>query len=130
MTILDNIPFFETLSVSDRQHLSYFCQKQNLDKWEVLFCQWDEPSAFYVITSGSFSVQKTENGVTKELGPVLEWNILWEMALFWENELRNATVIAHEKSEVLTILDFSIQELTKTYPYILKKIQKIIEERK
>jgi len=40
-----------------------------------------------------------------------------------------ATAIALEDSTLLTILSFSIKELTQKYPNLLIKIQEIIEER-
>ncbi len=129
MGVLDTVPFFDSLQESDRQHLSYFCQKQEIPKGQVLFSQWDEPNAFYVVVSGAFSVHQDTDGVVKELGPVMPWDILWEMALFWDNEKRNATVAAKEDSSVITILDFSIKELAKNNPEILEKIQKVIQDR-
>jgi len=129
MWILDTTPFFLSLSGEDRIQLSYFCQEKKINKWEELFRQWDEASAFYIVISGSFGVYKKENGVVTELGPVCVGDILWEMALFWESGVRNATIIAKEDSTLVTILDFSIKELTRKYPDILKKIQDIIKER-
>lgn len=129
MSILDEISFFESLSQDDRTHLSYFCQKKHIAAWEQLFAQWDEPNAFYIVASGSFVVSKEEWGEVTELGPVLSWDILWEMALFWENTVRNATVTAASDAAVITILDFSIKELTKKNPDILEKIQKIVQSR-
>ncbi len=129
MSILDWIWFFESLSQEDRTHLSYFCQKKHIASWEQLFAQWDDPNAFYIVVSGSFTVLKEESGNTIQLGPVLPGDILWEMALFWENTVRNATVTAAGDSSVITILDFSIKELTKKNPEILERIQKIVESR-
>lgn len=129
MTILENIPFLESLHPEDIQHLSYFCQEKVMKEWEELFHQWDEPNAFYIVTEGSFSVYKEVNGITQELWPICEWDILWEMALFWESELRNATVVAKQGAKCITILDFSIKELTKKNPKLLEKIQQIIQQR-
>lgn len=129
MSILDWVPFFDSLSWEDKQHLSYFCQKKDIAQGDELFHQWDSPTAFYVVVSWSFSVFKEIDGQTQELWPVEVWDILWEMSLFGQNENRNATVVAKENSTLITILDFSIQELVKTNPDILEKIQKVIEKR-
>lgn len=129
MSLLDSIPFFAPLSEDDRQHLSYFCQQKSMAEGEELFHQGDEPNAFYVVTGGSFGVYKKQWDQTTELWPVNVWDILGEMALFWEEEVRNATIIAKADSTLVTILDFSIKELTKKYPDLLKKIQDIIKER-
>jgi CRP-like cAMP-binding protein len=51
------------------------------------------------------------------------------MALFGKNKRRMATAIAKRDSILITILDFSIKELTHKYPDLLSKIQDIIEER-
>ncbi len=129
MSFLDSVQFFKTLSSGDRQHLSYFCQKKTLQKWEELFHQWDEPNAFYVVISGSFAVEKEKDGIIQELWPVQAGDILWEMSLFGKEHARNATIVAKEDSELITILDFSIKELTNKNPDILEKIQKIIKQR-
>lgn len=129
MTLLDTVEFFSTLTLEDKQHLSYFCQEKKVIAGEELFHQWDEPSAFYVVISGTFSVHKMKDGITSELGPVCEGDILGEMSLYGTDTVRNATVTAKEDSLVLTILDFSIKELTNKYPDLLKKIQDIIKQR-
>ena len=40
-----------------------------------------------------------------------------------------ATAKAKNQCILITILDFSIKEITQKYPKLLEKIQKIIEER-
>ncbi len=65
---------------------------------------------------------------------VLLWEVdaeevLWEMALFWKTKKRMATAIAQNNCELITILSFSIKDLTKKYPDLLEKIKNIIERR-
>jgi CRP-like cAMP-binding protein len=55
--------------------------------------------------------------------------ILWEMALFWDTNKRMATATALVECRLIVVLWFSIKELTHKYPELLKKIQKIINDR-
>jgi len=52
------------------------------------------------------------------------------MAIFNEPKVRTASVRAVQDTEVVILLSFSIQQLSKTNPEIVEKIKKVIEERK
>ena len=55
--------------------------------------------------------------------------MVWEMALFWENKKRSATVRTAQDTMVIGILGFSIWELSNKNPVILEKIKSIISIR-
>jgi CRP-like cAMP-binding protein len=61
MNYFENIELFQDLTVEDQLQLSSFCQEQHMNSGEILFKQGDEPQAMYVISSGSFLIQKEIN---------------------------------------------------------------------
>jgi CRP-like cAMP-binding protein len=52
------------------------------------------------------------------------------MALFDEPKVRSASVKAVEDTELIILLSFSIDQLSRSYPEIVSEIKKVIEERK
>ena len=129
MSILKDLELLKDLSDQQKDNLELFCQQKFLEAWEVLFRQWDEANAMYILASGKIEVSNTINSKKIVLGDVQAEEIIWEMALFWESKYRMATAQAKTDCVMITILDFSIKELTKQFPALLEKIQKIIEER-
>lgn len=100
-----------------------------MNSGEILFKQGDEPQAMYVISSGSFLIQKEINWVDETIAVLETGDLVWEMAFFWEPPVRTATVIADSESVVLVIIQFSIQQMISKYPKLYEKIQSIIKER-
>lgn len=129
MGILDTVSFLKELSESDKQTLENFCQLKNIQKWEKLFSEGEEANALYILVSGKLSVYRFGNDTQKLLATLRAEDVIGEMWVFWDEKLRNATVIAEEDTTLVIILDFSIQDLAKKYPSISKKIQKMIWER-
>lgn len=129
MSMLKDLELLKDLSDQQKDNLELFCQQKFLEAWEVLFRQWDEANAMYILASGKIEVSNTINSKKVVLGDVQAEEIIWEMALFWESKYRMATAQAKTDCVMITILDFSIKELTKQFPALLEKIQKIIEER-
>lgn len=129
MSIVSGIKLLETLSSKEKEDLSLFCQKRELEPGEILFKEWEEASVMYILVKGSMEVYNYFWGKEVQLGKVHAEEILWEMALFWENSKRMATARAIDECQVLAIMSFSIKELTVKYPDLLSKIKNIIEER-
>lgn len=129
MNILHWIKLLSDLSESDKDNLSLFCQEKSLKRWEVLFKEWDEANAMYILKKWSFEIRKIINWKEIVLWNVLAEELLWEMALFWDTNKRMATAISLEDSCMITILSFSIKDLAKKYPLLLDKIKEIINDR-
>ena len=130
MSVLDSIELFDSLSVQEKDTLALFCQDRDLLKWEELFAQWDEASAMYIVVSWKLWSYRTEEGKEKML---LWYNNVWElvgeMALFWERAARTATTVAEEDSKLITILYFSLKEIENKHPEILNKIKEVVLHR-
>jgi len=130
MNYFDGVELFSDLSLEDQTSLSDFCQTQNLNSGDVLFRQWDEPQAMYIIASWKMLVQKELQWWEKNNVAVL-WvgELVWEIAFFWEPPTRNATVIAQETSTLIVIIRFGIDQMIEKYPDLYEKVKHIIQER-
>jgi CRP-like cAMP-binding protein len=129
MTFLDKIEILAPLTKEEKNRLSDFCQERPVNKWEVIFDEWDEANAMYILKTGSVGIYKDIDGIKVYLWTVHAEEILGEMAIFNNNWIRTAQAIAMEDTIIITILSFSMHELTKTNPIIMNKIHQIIEER-
>jgi len=129
-SILDNLDTLKTLSQQERDDLAIFCQERYIQKWETLFSEWDEWNAMYFLKTWKIDILKNINWEDITLWQVVAEEVLWEMALFNDtNNKRMATAIASENSNLVVILDFSMNELKSKHPQVIEKIKQIIEYR-
>ena len=129
MSILDNLKILESLSIEEKENLSLFCQKKYLEKWEILFLEWEDANAMYILSDGAIEISKNHDGENIILWEVHAEEILWEMALFWDSTKRMASAKALEETILITILSFSLNDIVDKYPDLLEKIKVIIKER-
>ena len=129
MGLFDNTKILKDLTNSEKKNLEVFCQEKNVKAWEILFNEWDDANAMYLLQSWEIAVYKTTNWKTNLLWNILAEDILWEMALFWNRWKRMASAKAVKDSILIVLLEFSIKELTKKHPEIMDKIKNIIEIR-
>lgn len=133
MSILDWIQFFDSLSVSEKDNLSLFCQERFLKSGEILFNEWDEAVALYVVKKWKIKAYKDRSDGEKVLWLISEWEFVWEMAFFdWDNvpKRRMASIKALEDTDLIVIMNYSLIELAKNRKDIYDKITQIIVERK
>lgn len=124
--MLEKISLFASLSDSEFDTLSMFCQERQYKAGEFLFHQWEEATAMYILISGSLEVFNER----KVLWLIQPWEFVGEMAIFAEPKDRSASVKALEDSNVIILLSFSVQELSRTHPEITDKIHQVILKRK
>ncbi|MDD3145556.1 MAG: cyclic nucleotide-binding domain-containing protein [Candidatus Gracilibacteria bacterium] len=129
MSILDGIKLLDELTKTDKENLSLFCQLKSLKKGEIIFKEGEEAIAMYILKTGKIEIRKDIDGKIVVLGNVEAEEILGEMALFGDDNKRMATAVAIEECELITILSFSIKDLTKKYPLLYEKIKDIINDR-
>lgn len=129
-SMLDNLEILKTLTQQDRDNLSVFCQERFLKKWEILFSEWDEWNALYFLKSWKIIISKNIDWEDVKLWQVVAEEVLWEMALFQSaSKSRMASAISSENSNLIVILDFSMNELKAKHPQVIEKIKEIIEYR-
>lgn len=124
--MLENIELFSWLSKQEIDTLELFCQERKFLKWETIFSKWEEATAMYILKDWLLEVIDD----WKILWHIEDGWIVWEMAIFTEPKLRSATVKVLQDSELIVMLPFSIQDLTKKHPDVSKKIEQIILERR
>lgn len=127
--MLDWLEILKALSAEEKENLSNFCQERYLQKWDVLFREGDEANAMYILKTGTFEVSREINGDRVVLGNVKAEEMLGEMALFGDTNKRMATAVCIKDSILITILSFSIVEMTNKNPDLLEKIRNIINDR-
>ena len=131
MNILDWIEIFSDLSEQEKQNLSLFCQEKNIKEWEILFNEGDEASAMYILKKWNIEITKDINWKQTVLWKVKEQDLIWEMAFFWNTKMkRSASAKAITECNLIVILFFSIEELTKKHSELLEKIKIIVNNRK
>ena len=129
MSILDWVKLLSSLTDEEKNNLSFFCQKKRVSNGERIFGEWDIANAMYILVSWIVEISSIKNWKKIVLWKVEPEEILWEMALFWEKWVRMATAKAIEDTVLITILSFSIKDLTNKYPRLLDKIKDIIKWR-
>ena len=132
--MLEQIPIFSGLSNAEISKLELFCQERYIKSSEVLFGEWDDASALYIVKEWKLKVYKDRSDGEITLWFVEKGGIVWEMAIFeaMENthKKRMASVKAAENTYLIVIMNYSIMDLSKKYTEIYEKILKIIKERR
>ena len=129
MAMLDGLGMLDYLSDKEKTQLEVFCQEKFLQPWDVLFNEWDEANAMYFLKEWKIEISKSIKGTPTKLWVIEAEDILGEMALFGSSSKRMATAKVQKDTILITILSFSIKELTSKHPILLEKIKEIIEAR-
>lgn len=131
------VSIFDTLTSAELDNLSLFCQERFLKEWEILFNEWDDAVAMYILKSWKLKAYKDRSDWEIILWFIESGDMVWEMAIFEAIEnnsnipkKRMASIKAVENSFLVVIMNYSILDLSKKNSWIYNKIVKIIEERK
>ncbi len=127
------ITLFDSLNNEEKNNLELFCQQRFLKAWDILFQEWDEPVAFYILKSWSLKVYRSRSEWEQILWYIKIWEMVWEMAIFHIDGIANkrmASVKALEDSKMIVIMNYSIIDLSKKHKNIYDKIINIINQRK
>lgn len=84
---------------------SWFFQIKTLEKWEVLFDEWDIDNNLYIIKEWELSIEKYIDSTkieTKKLAKLKNSEIFWEWSL-WDNSPKQVKIIATKKTTLLEI---------------------------
>lgn len=120
------IELFSSLNESELKTLELFCQDRFIEKWEILFEEWEEANSMYVVKSWLLEAYVWD----EVLWSINPWECVWEMAIFeWHNK-RTASVRALEDTSMIVFVAFSIEDLAKKHPSILNSIKEVILKRR
>ena len=129
MWMLEWIKLLDDLSTEELAQLEVFCQQKFLKKGEILFEEWQEANAMYLLIDWKIEIYKKKWIKNITLGVLEPEEILGEMAVFGSDWIRMAWAKAKEDTILITILTFSMKGLTEKHPLIMQKIQELIEKR-
>jgi len=125
MDYFGNLELFSSLTPTDRQQLSSFCQMRTLKRGDILIREGEEASSMYLIVSWEFSVEKKwEYKNTLWAG-----DIVWEIAFLEKRKPRNATITCVEQWVIVAIIEYAMSEMLEKHPDLHSKIQGIISSR-
>jgi len=126
---LDNIKILDWLTEQEKQNLSLLVQEKKLDSGEKLFVEWDEANSMYLLLEWELEVYVERAGEKIVLWNIKAEEVIWEMAVFWDDKKRMASCVAIVPSRLLVILDFSIKQIAENHPSLIEKIKDIIKKR-
>jgi len=129
MSMFDWLELLSSMSDKDKKNLEIFCQEKKIKTWDFLFKEGEDANAMYFLTKWSISIYKEISWKKINLWIVNAEEILWEMAIFWWGWKRMATAEVLEDANLITILSFSMQDITEKYPELMNTIKDVIEER-
>ncbi|EKE27223.1 MAG: cyclic AMP receptor protein,catabolite gene activator [uncultured bacterium (gcode 4)] len=133
MSILSWISLFDTLSSTELENLALFCQERFIKSWEILFKEWDEAGAMYVVKLWKLKAYKERSDGEMLLWYIQNWEFVGEMSFFDGQDVpkkRMATVKALDDTQLIVIMNYSIVDLAAKRKDIYDKIVDIIKERK
>ena len=106
---LVQIPIFGGLTVAEAAEFFEVAQETSIAKGANLFREGDDGDALLVILEGEVAV--TRKGV--ELARLIKHNVLGEMSLMGEGEVRSATASALTDVKVLNVPSKRVQKMLK-----------------
>lgn len=106
---LVQIPIFGGLTVGEAAEFFEVAQEASVSKGATLFREGDDGDALIVILEGEVAV--TRKGV--ELARLTKHNVLGEMSLMGEGEVRSATASALTDVKVLNVPSKRVQKMLK-----------------
>lgn len=111
--LLQNVYLFKGLAASQLELINEVASVENYGPGDDIFSQGDKAMALYIIKYGSVRiVQKTHTGESIEVASLGTGSHFGEMA-FVDGQLRSATAVAIEKSEIIYIPYSNLEQLLK-----------------
>ena len=123
--LVAKVPIFTNLDKRTISEIARMLFIRRFGRGEVVIKEGDIGDGMYFILDGEVEVTRAKGdlNITLKAG-----DFIGEIALI-EHIERTATVIATKRSEMLELTTYDFQQLTKSKPDILKKIQEIAQER-
>ncbi len=126
---LNNIPLFAPLSDEETEKLADAAHLRIFAPDEPIVRQGQQGGSMFVIHKGSVNVNIIENGKPKTINTLKEGEFFGEMSLL-TGELRSATVMANEETQIIQIGKFSLKMILDTNPNLVNALSNLMEERR
>jgi len=116
--ILSRVALFSLMKRRDLKRIAKLARHHSYDRGDVIVREGERDGRLFVIISGKVSVVKDLGGpYEKALRVLRSENYFGEMALI-DEYVRTASVVADERTEVLSLDQWNIREEIRKYPAI------------
>ncbi|MEP6704756.1 MAG: mechanosensitive ion channel family protein, partial [Acidobacteriota bacterium] len=126
---LQQVPLFVPLGEGELERVAKASTTRVYAQGEEIVRCGQEGNSMFVIVRGAVKVQIPENDYQKTINHLRANDFFGEMSLL-TGQLRTATVIAEEETEVIQIRKAAIRPLFEANPELMKSMRDIIEERR
>jgi len=126
---LKKVDFFYSLNFAQLDELIKAMKKQKFKKGEVVIQQGETGDAFYMISTGSVSVNIKKGMSEKKVAGLADGDFFGETALVTDAP-RNATVIAEAPTELFVLHKVSFKKILLANPKISAIIKEELAKRK
>jgi CRP/FNR family transcriptional regulator len=122
VTLLGQVPVFETLAPDDLQHVAEVAVPRRFAAHQVIFREGDASDTCYVVRSGhARAVREHADGRTIALAHFGPGDIFGELAMF-DDELRSATVETLDEVAAVALAGGDMRRLLSRHPDIAVKL--------
>jgi CRP-like cAMP-binding protein len=122
VTLLGQVPVFETLAPEDLQHVAEVAVPRSFAAQQVIFREGDESDTCYVVRSGhARAIREHVDGRTLALAHFGPGDIFGELAMF-DNERRSATVETLDAVDAIALAGSDMRRLLRQHPDIAVKL--------
>jgi CRP-like cAMP-binding protein len=122
VTLLGQVPVFETLAPEDLQHVAEVAVPRSFAAQQVIFREGDESDTCYVVRSGhARAIREHVDGRTLALAHFGPGDIFGELAMF-DDERRSATVETLDAVDAIALAGSDMRRLLRQHPDIAVKL--------
>jgi CRP/FNR family transcriptional regulator, cyclic AMP receptor protein len=122
VTLLGQVPVFETLAPEDLQHVADVAVPRSFVAQQVIFREGDESDTCYIVRSGhARAMREHVDGRSLALAHFGPGDIFGELAMF-DNERRSATVETLDAVDAIALAGSDMRRLLRQHPDIAVKL--------
>jgi CRP-like cAMP-binding protein len=122
VTLLGQVPVFETLAPEDLQHVAEVAVPRSFAPHQVIFREGDNSDTCYVVRSGhARAMREHVDGRTLALAHFGPGDIFGELAMF-DDESRSATVETLDAVDAIALAGSDMRRLLRQHPEIAVKL--------
>ncbi|HEX3426007.1 MAG TPA: cyclic nucleotide-binding domain-containing protein [Acidimicrobiales bacterium] len=122
---LQIVPLFEGLSGEEYRVLADWMEVDEHERGDRLVRDHAHGYAFYILASG-LAHAELEDKVLEDLKP---GDVFGEMAFFYSNSRRTATVVADTPVRLFVMFGTHFREMEATMPAVAARLRRLVEDR-
>ena len=126
---LRNVPVFQHLTPRTLSEVADQMKLETFPAGAVIVSQGDEGDRFYLIRRGVVDVKRSEDGIRSTVVASLGEGAFFGEAALLTGEPRNATVVAHEPTEVFTLSKEDFQAVIRSSATFEEELRKALFQR-